>query len=462
MYRAYLTVIFRTLILAIFLIHHTSLARSEDSTQLKIATFSSDITIPMGHRCMGVLQTKSKQIDDALEAHGLVLLGSGPAVVLVALDWCEVRNGAYDQWRDALADAANTTRNHVLVCSLHQHDAPVTDSGAQAYLDSVGLQGELYDVDFQGRCIRDTVKKMKAAVEEAAPLTHVGIGQAKVNKVASSRRVVHADGSIRFDRYSRMSADSFQAKAAEGEIDPMLKSVTFYSGEKPIAVISSYATHPMSHYGQGAVSADFVGMARRRRQLETPGTTQIYVSGCSGDVTAGKYNDGAPETRAILADRLYQAMKESADNTEKYPLNKSSFRCQTFELPFHEGEALTRESMHTVLHDEMASVEDRITAAMGLSSLDRVERGQPIDLPCLELGPARIVLLPGEAFVGYQLMAQRLRPGEFVMAIGYGECWPGYIPTEQAFDERFGHGWRWVGRGCEAIIQGKLDQVLGP
>lgn len=118
--------------------------------------------------------------------------------------------------------------------------------------------------------------------------------------------------------------------------------------------------------------------------------------------------------------------------------------------------------MSGVLHDAEASVEDRITAAMGLSSLDRVEHGQPIDLPCLELGPARILLLPGEAFVGYQLMAQRLRPGEFVMAIGYGECWTGYIPTEQAFDEGFGHGWRWVGRGCESIIREHLDQVLGP
>jgi hypothetical protein len=349
-----------------------------------------------------------------------------------------------------------------LVCSLHQHDAPVTDSGAQAYLDSVGLAGELYDVDFHEQCIRDTVTAMKAAVEIAEPLTHVGIGQAKVDKVASSRRVVHADGSIRFDRYSRMSADSFQAKADEGEIDPMLKSVTFYSGEKPIAVISSYATHPMSHYGKGAVSADFVGMARRRRQLQTPGTKQIYVSGCSGDVTAGKYNDGAPETRAILADRLYRAMKESAEQTAKQAIRKSSFRCETIQLPFHEGESLTQASMNSVLHDAEASVEDRITAAMGLSSLDRVERGQPIDLPCLEIGPARIVLLPGEAFVGYQLMAQRLRPGEFVMAIGYGECWPGYIPTEQAFDEGFGHGWRWVGRGCEAIIREKLDQILGP
>ena len=85
---------------------------------------------------------------------------------------------------------------------------------------------------------------------------------------------------------------------------------------------------------------------------------------------------------------------------------------------------------------------------------------QPIDLPCLDLGVAQVVLLPGEAFVGYQLMAQRLRPDRPVMAIGYGECWPGYIPTKQAFEEGFGHGWRWVAPGCEAIIRGRLEQVL--
>ena len=59
----------------------------------------------------------------------------------------------------------------------------------------------------------------------------------------------------------------------------------------------------MSYYGKGGVSADFIGLARRRRQEDLPGVFQIYVSGCSGNITAGKYNDGAPENRAVLADR---------------------------------------------------------------------------------------------------------------------------------------------------------------
>ena len=60
----------------------------------------------------------SKSIADPLEAHGLVVLGVGKPVVFVAVDWCEIRNDAYDRWRDALAEAAGTTAERVLVTAL--------------------------------------------------------------------------------------------------------------------------------------------------------------------------------------------------------------------------------------------------------------------------------------------------------------------------------------------------------
>ncbi len=97
---------------------------------------------------------------------------------------------------------------------------------------------------------------------------------------------------------------------------------------------------------------------------------------------------------------------------------------------------------------------------MSLSSRNRIAKGQTIDLPCLDFGPAQIVVFPGEAFVGYQLLAQKLRPDSFVMSIGYGECWPGYIPTKSAFEEGFNHDWRWVSRGCEKRITSALTALL--
>ena len=258
----------------------------------------------------------------------------------------------------------------------------------------------------------------------------------------------------------RRAVTSFHASAPDGDIDPLLRTISLWNRDQPLLALHSYATHPMSHYGKGGVSADFVGLARRLRQKDQPDVDQIYVSGCSGDVTAGKYNDGSPQMRPLLAERLHKAMRAAWQATKKQPLSQFAFRSAPLTLPFHEGDEFQREHLMAELRDETQRTEKRILAAMSLSSLDRVERKQPIDLPCVDFGAAQIVLFPGEAFVGYQLMAQRMSPDTFVMSIGYGESWPGYIPTTAAFDDGFGHGWRWVARGSEAGIVTALKKVL--
>ncbi|HSG68954.1 MAG TPA: hypothetical protein VLA12_00990, partial [Planctomycetaceae bacterium] len=429
-------------------------------TPFRLATFEADVTIPLGHRCMGILPTKSKAVLDPLEARGFVLLSDQKPVVLVAVDWCEIRNGAYDEWRETLAKAAGTSRERVLVSSLHQHDAPVTDREAQLLLDSVGMEKELYDPEFQAECLKNLSQALKDSLEEARPITHLGIGQTKVEGIASSRRVVLEDGTISWGRYSASGGNEFHKNAPDGPIDPFLKTITFFQNEEPLLMLHAYATHPMSFYGRGDVSSDFVGLARRRMQREHPSAFQIYVSGCSGDVTAGKYNDGTPAARELLTQRLFESMEKSWQGTKKIPLTSLTFRNDSFDLPFHEGEEFHREHLEQTLKNEQAKEGDRILAAMSLSSLDRKARGQKIDMPCLDLGAAQIVVFPGEAFVGYQLIAQQMRPDSFVMGIGYGECWPGYVPTKAAFDDNFNHDWRWAGRGSETMIRKSLEVVL--
>jgi hypothetical protein len=60
------------------------------------------------------------------------------------------------------------------------------------------------------------------------------------------------------------------------------------------------------------------------------------------------------------------------------------------------------------------------------------------------------------------LLAQRLRPDAFVLVAGYGECGPGYIPTERAWREGDGNlaDWCWVNPGSEARMTDALGAVL--
>lgn len=322
------------------------------------------------------------------------------------------------------------------------------------------MKGELYDETFHDQTVGRVAAALRNGLNGAVPVTHVGVGQARVERIASNRRVVYPDGRVTFHRGSRSGGSEFYRESPEGLIDPNLKTLSFWNGDQAVVAMHAYATHPMSYYGRGEVSADFVGLARARRQRDDFSIKQIYVSGCSGDVTAGKFNNGSHDHRLELIDRLYQGMVDAWSDTKRIPLEKIGFRNTALELKFHPKPSLTNEALAAAVNDESRTVEKRILAAMGLSSRQRVASGQSIDLSCIDLGAAQIVLFPGEAFVGYQLMAQKMRPDSFVVSIGYGECWPGYIPTESAFDENFQDTWLWVGPGAEARMRAALESVL--
>ena len=101
---------------------------------------------------------------------------------------------------------------------------------------------------------------------------------------------------------------------------------------------------------------------------------------------------------------------------------------------------------------------------MGLSWRQRCERGQPVDLPVIDLGPAQLLLLPGESYVEYQLAAQKVRSGSFVLVAGYGEGGTGYVPTEKHWEEKDGNlgDWCWVHPGAEKVMIKAIRKGLAP
>ena len=126
----------------------------------------------------------------------------------------------------------------------------VTEGGAPAFVSV-----------FAGR-IADTAK---ACLKDAKPITHIGTGEAKVERVASNRRYVDENGKVQYNRMSASRDPKIRA-GEEGTIDPYLKTLSLWNGDRPLVALSVYSTHPMSYYGKGGESADFMGMARRRRQ----------------------------------------------------------------------------------------------------------------------------------------------------------------------------------------------------
>ncbi len=236
-----------------------SVASAAEESTLRLATFDVEATPPLGSP---VAYALVKSVADPLHAKGIVLLPDGQQpIVICVLDWIGIANTSQDWWRGELAVAARTSPDRVAVHTVHQHDGPRCDVSAVALLANADQVRPHFDMDFNLRVKNDVVQAILAAVREAKPVTHVGTGKAEVEKVASNRRLLGPDGKVAKMRFSSCR-DAEAIAAPEGVIDPWLRLVSFWKGNQALACLTYYATHPMSHYGKGDVSADFVGLAR--------------------------------------------------------------------------------------------------------------------------------------------------------------------------------------------------------
>jgi len=397
-----------------------------------LATVTADVTPPEGHPLCGGWIEPARAVDDPLKALGVVLLGQGKPVVLCVFDWVALRNDAHLAVRKALADAAHTTIEHVSVHAVHPHNAPFADTVAQKLLDEAKGPPSL-DLKFFDKAVAAVAAACRKSLEKTKRFTHIGVGSATVKEVASNRRVLGPDGKVKFTRTSA-TKNKEARDAPEGLIDPVLRTLSFWDGDRCLAAMHYYATHPMSYYGDGRVSADFCGLARQKLQDEDPGMFQAYFTGSAGNVTAGKYNDGAKENRAILRDRMFAAMTESLKSTKTTPVEGWEWRIESVKLPPRKEASFGEPDSRKALEDEKAPKARRGNAAFQLAWLKRQDR--PIDIGCLDFGGRVFVVhLPGEAFIEYQLAAQKMRPDQNVFVASYGDDGCGYIPTARAYLE---------------------------
>jgi len=403
-----------------------------DLSNLKIATFRFDVTPPMEHPLCGGWIKPVVAVDDALEGIGFVLTGLDKPVVVCAIDWTGLLNAAHLRFRESLASAAGTVPENVAIQCVHQHNAPFVCLDAERMTQEyTGIPHTVF-VEFYEECLQRGSTAVAEAMTRLQPVTHVAHSQATVEKVASNRRFLNDAGQVQFWRGSSCKDPALIA-LPEGLIDPQLRTVAFYQGDRPLVSCHYYATHPMSYYGDGRVTSDFVGLARKRRQSETPGCTQIYFTGCSGNIAAGKYNDASPRARADLTDRIYTAIVASEQGLTPQPIEQLVW--QHTPVQFSPSGTTTEEEMRGVIANQDQAQAIRVRGAMKLAWMKRCEQKIPVILSALHVNRATLLHLPGESFIEYQLWAQQASPSRFVATAAYGDGGMWYIPTEAAFPQ---------------------------
>ncbi len=395
---------------------------------LKLSVFDIDATPPVGSYLAYDRMTNTWDL--GLRARGIVLIGADRPIVLCSIDWIGIAGESQEAFKRALAEAAGTIPERVAVHVVHQHDAPRSDFGAERLAKEQGINSSKFDETFT----REFIVRLAAAVANSAgtavPITHVGVGEAPVCMVASNRRIMGPNGKIRATRYTACKDPALRAEP-EGLIDPMVSLVSFWNGDNPVAVLSYYASHPQSYYRTGIPNPDFPGIARFLRQLAVPQALHVHFNGAGGNIGAGKYNDGSKENRGILADRLADGMKRAWEATKRQPLTASDISWKVEPVSIPPAKHLEKLEVSPDLKKE-AFLEKNAT---DLVWFQRCRKGIKIDLCCLAVGNARILHMPGELCVEYQLNAKALRKDLFVAMAAYGDYSMGYICTARAYEE---------------------------
>lgn len=435
-------------------------AHPTSAGELRVGVFAVDATPPVG---APLAYDPMTGVNTPLSCRGIVLAGAGKPIVLCAVDWIGISGAGQTVFREQLAAAVGSDSARIAVHTLHQHDAPRCDFSAEALLAQHGHGGIGFDPLHARKVIEAAAKAAKRALQEAQAVTHVGWGEGEVKEVASNRRILGPDGKVKQTRWTATKDPALRALPA-GVIDPQVKLICFYQDEQPLVALTYYACHPQSYYRTGLASIDFPGMARQQRQ-EATGTMHVHFNGAGGNIGAGKWNDGSPANRQVLADKVERGMQQAWDNVRRTPLDSDDVAWNVAPVLLPVAEHLDANALTALLTAEDTAPGARFAAAKKLAWMRRCEAQDPILIGCLRLGPARILHMPGELFVEYQLAAQQMLPDGFVAMAAYGDYSPGYIGTETAYGEG---GYETSARasqtapGVEQVLQGAMRKLLKP
>ncbi len=156
-----------------------------------------------------------------------------------------------------------------------------------------------------------TVEAVTAAVKNMVPVS-VGVGVTQENRVSENRRLRLKNGKEADVRHAYSMPPDAEV-AAVGPIDPQVGVLRLDKQDgKPLAVVYTFACHPIMGVPNGGNTADIIGFASKVVE-ENLGAVALFVQGCAGDINPIGYKDiSQPRNAEPLGNLLGLAVLRAA------------------------------------------------------------------------------------------------------------------------------------------------------
>ncbi len=366
-------------------------------------------------------------IHDDLWARAIVFGDGRNRVALVSMELLGLDFDLVDQVRQGVFAATRIPPAALMLHATHTHGGPNVRK-----FNTMGSRDESYVETLADKL----VDLVKLASDQLEPIS-ITYGRASA-QIGINRRQVGSDGK------SNIGLNP------NGPVAPYVDvlSVRDCRGA-PKALLFSHACHPTTLGGENLeITGDWPGFACDAIRRETR-FMPLFLQGCAGNINPhprGTYDIARQHGETIALTAIL-----AADSGEQIPSEEVGFRELAVDLPLIPPPRV-EDCDRTVAHwESQVAVErqagnvGRILHAEGLRDFARYERSvaghdksklrKAFNLQLLRIGAARILGMPGEMFVQYQLDFQRQARGP-VFALGYTNGVHGYVPT--AADYPFG------------------------
>lgn len=190
-----------------------------------------------------------------------------------------------------------------------------------------------------------------------------------------------------------------------------------------LALLVSYACHPVVLSAQNSLlSADYPGVVRRRLEAST-GATALFVTSCAGDINTGHALDGRP---ADLRHRTFARCEDIGRRIADAALRSAPTPGVQLVDAAHQAVAIPLEQSSP--NNPACRADLRADTPPDAASSTWEAR-----VSAFRWGPAVIVALPGEPFSQASLDIRRqlssIAGAEIVAVLGYSDGCPGYFPA---------------------------------
>ena len=436
---------------------------------MKAGVGSQDITPEIGMRTELFQNLFVDKIVTPLLVKICIIEGQELSAALVTADVMDFFSDSCGDIRRVVSDVTGIGEKYIFLNASHTHSAPYICPTAQRYLEKWGTG--FLDLNYYDHLLQ-AVRTAAISARDSREEVCVRYSRGYVSGVASNRRVAMEDGKIGV-RYGRNVPEELR-RYPDGLIDPYAECVWLEkaNGELKCALVN-YACHGTSYNQYSEICWDYMGYAREEIERKLGGQV-LFLQGCAGNISPGKYTTGEPlEDARLLGSRLAKAVTNSY--RDRSPVDSEAANAVNRTVILKGRTTLSRDDLEARLKEELARVkiEQRrgstaFYGSMVISYLERLlmlDKYPTLEIPCeiglIRIGGLHLFFLPSESFIQYALEIKDHLKGKPVLVMAYGDCTLQYIPNEAAYVEKGGMeddpDWCYSERGNgEALVKAAI------